>query len=203
MGDGNNSYFHKSIKLINSSNLIKELKDENEVKVDDMQGIKDIVVGFYKNLLGSSDHIFFADKASRVSQSVKRKFSSSCVARMSAEVSREEIHRTIFSMRKGKVPGPDGFSVNFFLKAWPVIGEDVNLAILEFFSARKLLRETNSTILTLVPKKCNPETTSDFWPISFCNLVYKFIAKILTNRLLPSQGAFILNRSIAENILLA
>jgi hypothetical protein len=191
--------------------LIKGLKDENGDMVVDMQSIKDIVVGFYKNLLGSSNHVFSAVKVSRVSQLVKRKFSSSCVAGMSAEVAREEIHRTIFSMSKGKAPGPDGFSVEFFLKAWLVIGEDINLAILEFFTIGKLLRETNSTILTLVPKKCNPETMSDYRHISCCNLVYKFIAKILANQLLPglddiinpSQGAFIPNRSIAENILLA
>jgi hypothetical protein len=191
--------------------LIKGLKDENGDKVVDMQGIKYIAVGFYKNLLGSSNHVFSAEKASRVFQLVKKKFSSSCVAGMSAEVTREEIHRTIFSMSKGKAPGLDGFSIEFFLKAWPVIGEDINLAILEFFTTGKLLRETNSTILTLVPKKCNPETMSDYRPISCCNLVYKFIAKILANRLLSglddiissSQGAFIPNRSIAENNLLA
>jgi hypothetical protein len=51
----------------------------------------------------------------------------------------------------------------------------------------------------------------DFRPISCCNLIYKCITKILANRLVsyledlisPNQTAFIPNRSIAENVLLA
>jgi hypothetical protein len=51
----------------------------------------------------------------------------------------------------------------------------------------------------------------DFKPISYCNIVYKVITKILANQLHPglndivswNQGAFIPQRSIAENILLA
>jgi hypothetical protein len=130
---------------------------------------------------------------------------------MIADVSREEVFQTIYSMNKDKAPGLDGFSAGFFHKAWPVIGEDVTSAILEFFSSGKLLRESNATIITLVPKKQMPEVMGDFRPISCCNLVYKCITKILANRLLPglddfisdSQGAFIPTRSITEKILLA
>jgi hypothetical protein len=51
----------------------------------------------------------------------------------------------------------------------------------------------------------------DFHPISCCNLIYKCITKILANQLVscledlisPNQTAFIPNRSIAENVLLA
>jgi hypothetical protein len=68
----------------------------------------------------------------------------------------------------------------------------------------------NATI-TLVPKKKNPATMSDYRPISCCNLIYKCITKILANRLLlgldniisSNQEAFISKRSISENILLA
>lgn len=84
-------------------------------------------------------------------------------------------------------------------------------AILEFFATSKLLKESNANILTLIPKKSNPETVGDFRPISCCNLVYKCITKILASRLLPglddiigsSQGAFIPRLRIAENIMLA
>jgi hypothetical protein len=54
-------------------------------------------------------------------------------------------------MNKEKALNPDGFSAGFFHKAWHVVGEDVTLAILELFSIGKMLKEANSTILTLVP----------------------------------------------------
>lgn len=130
---------------------------------------------------------------------------------MGAAVSREEVRRTIFSMKPSKAPGPDGLSAGFFHKAWSIVGDGVIDAVLEFFSSGILLKEVNSTIITLVPKKRNPSVMGDYRPISCCSIVYKTITKILANRLLPglpdiisnNQGAFIPKRSIAENILLA
>ena len=51
----------------------------------------------------------------------------------------------------------------------------------------------------------------DFRPIACCNVIYKCITKILSNRMLPvldsvvgrNQSAFIPRRSISENVLLA
>jgi hypothetical protein len=130
---------------------------------------------------------------------------------MQATVSREEIRKTIFSINKNKALGPYGFSVRFFHKAWPIIEDGVVKAVMEFFESGKLLKEVNATIITLVPKKKNPTSMSEYMPISCCNLIYKSIIKILANRLLPgldevislNQGAFIPKRSIVENILLA
>ena len=62
-----------------------------------------------------------------------------------------------------------------------------------------------------MPKKANPSTMGDFKPIACCNVIYKCITKIVSNRLLPllndlvslNQFAFIPSRSISENVLLA
>jgi hypothetical protein len=211
LGDGNNAFFHKSVKARNSSNLIKILKDEDGNRVEDMDQIKELAIGFYQKLLGTSTHSFSQVKADRVSNLIKKKFSPLCVAGMSAAVTREEVRRVIFAMNRNKAPGPDGFSAGFYQIAWSIVGNDVIDAVLEFFLSGRLLRKTNATILTLVPKKKNPITMGDYRPISCCNLIYKCITQILANRLLPglddiispNQGAFIPNKSISENILLA
>jgi hypothetical protein len=114
-------------------------------------------------------------------------------------------------MNRTKAPSPDGFSAGFFQQAWPIVGEDVCDAIMEFFFSGRLLKEVSSTIITLVPKKKNATSMGDFRPASCCNLVYKSITKILTNRLVAgldevissNQGAFVPKRSIMDNILLA
>ncbi|KAL2248718.1 UNVERIFIED_CONTAM: hypothetical protein Sindi_2345500 [Sesamum indicum] len=51
-----------------------------------------------------------------------------------------------------KAPGPDGYSSGFFKVAWPVVGEEVTRAVLDFFSTGTLLKQINSTILALIPK---------------------------------------------------
>jgi hypothetical protein len=112
-------------------------------------------------------------------------------------------------MNPSKAAGPDGFSTGFYQKAWSVIGDDFCEAILEFFIHGKLLKEVNSTILTLIPKKKNASSMGDYRPIACCNVVYKCITKTLANRMMQgldevirsNQGAFIPKRSIAENIL--
>lgn len=73
-----------------------------------------------------------------------------------------------------------------------------------------MLREWNSTTLTLVPKIPSPSMAKDFRPIACCNVVYKVITNILAHRMqsvLPlviglTQSAFIKGRSIVDNVLL-
>jgi hypothetical protein len=150
-------------------------------------------------------------KADKVANLFCKKFSPSCVECMQARVTKDEIQQVILSMNRSKASGPDGFSAGFFQQAWPIVGEDVCDAIMEFFSSGRLLKEVNSTIITLVPKKKNATSMGDFRPISCCNLVYKCITKIMANRLVAgldevissNQGAFVPKRSIVENILLA
>lgn len=67
------------------------------------------------------------------------------------------------------------------------------------------------TVIVLIPKKRVTEAFGDFRPISLCDMVYKFFAKLLCNRLDPflpklvslNQGTFIWRRSIFDNVSLA
>ncbi|KAK4381704.1 hypothetical protein Sango_2942900 [Sesamum angolense] len=67
-------------------------------------------------------------------------------------VTREEIKDAFFDIAEDKAPGPDGYSSGFYKAAWPVIGEEMIKAILEFFTTGRLLKQVNTTILALIPK---------------------------------------------------
>ncbi|GKA55389.1 RNA-directed DNA polymerase, eukaryota, reverse transcriptase zinc-binding domain protein [Tanacetum coccineum] len=126
------------------------------------------------------------------------------------DVSDQEIRTTIYSIDDCKAPGPDGYSACFFKKAWSVIGNDVCLAIKEFFKSGKLLWEVNSTMIVLIPKVHQPNLVTEFRPIACCNVLYKCISKILTNWSKDSlnylvnlnKSAFIQGKNIQDNILL-
>lgn len=121
------------------------------------------------------------------------------------------LKQAVFDIADDKAPGPDGYSSGFIKAAWPVVGQEVTKAVLEFFSTGKLLKQVNSTLLALIPKVHTPMTVGDFRPISCCNVLYKIIAELLVQRLSvvvdkiisPCQEAFIPGRSVGDNILLA
>jgi len=143
-------FFHNSVKIRNSSNLIKQLKDEKGNCFYDFQQIKELAIEFYQKLIGSSSHVFSQDKTDQVSGLIKKKFSANSVLGMNTDITRTGIQKVLFSMSKNKAPGLDGFSTAFFHSAWPIIGDNVCEAVLEFFHCGKLLKEVNSTIITLV-----------------------------------------------------
>ncbi|GKD89969.1 hypothetical protein Tco_1365476, partial [Tanacetum coccineum] len=102
--------------------------------------------------------------------------------RMIKDVSSNEIKEAMFDIGEVKAPCPDGFSSAFFIHAWSVVRDDICNAFKEFFKTGKLLREVNATLLSLVPKIQNLVKVYDFRPIAYCNVLYKCISKVLTNR---------------------
>lgn len=125
-------------------------------------------------------------------------------------VTDEEIKEVVLKSNGEQSPGPGGFNATFFKSYWGIVGEDVTEAIKEFFSNRKLLKEVNHTFLTLVQKLEGATSFQNYRPISCCNLIYKFISKIIANRLScvihhlisPNQMAFIKGEHINEAMLL-
>ncbi|CAL1369949.1 unnamed protein product [Linum trigynum] len=132
-------------------------------------------------------------------------------ASLTAEVLPEEIRRTVFGMGSKQEPRSDGFTGKFFKAFWGIGGDSVIEAVRSFFATSRMLRSFNHTWLTLIPKVDQVESMRQLRPISLCQFVYKVITKIMVERLagvLPiivseGQNAFIRDRQIVENTLLA
>ena len=94
------------------------------------------------------------------------------------EVSEEELKATLNNFQKDKNLGPDGWTVELFLADYDTIGPDL-LQLVEETRVNGILHlPLNSTILSLIPKKDNPESLEDYRLISLCNITYKVITKI-------------------------
>lgn len=82
------------------------------VQVVEEDKIKQVVVDFYKNLLGVDSSVFSNDKAARVSQLLQTKISYAQCHAMQREFS-EELKPALFSMHNNKAPELDEFPADF------------------------------------------------------------------------------------------
>ncbi|GJW91789.1 RNA-directed DNA polymerase, eukaryota, reverse transcriptase zinc-binding domain protein [Tanacetum coccineum] len=205
--DRNNAYFHKTIKSRQQRNRIDAVCDKNgrRFKGND---VAEQFIKHFQQFLGESRHV---EPISDMDTLFQCKLNSVEAEYMVREVSNEEIKTAMFQIDDNKAPGLDGYSATFFKKSWNIVGNDVCLAVKEFFETGKILREINSTLIALVPKIQTPLKVSDFRTIACCNVIYKYISKVLTKRLMgcldklvsKNQSAFIPNRHIQDNIMLA
>ncbi|GJV68037.1 putative RNA-directed DNA polymerase, eukaryota, reverse transcriptase zinc-binding domain protein [Tanacetum coccineum] len=205
VGDSNSTFFHKSIKSRTQRSRIDMIRNAENVEVTGSL-VPEVFVAHYESFLGTSTECDDLDTNGLFVKTV----SDSTNTSMIAPVTNAEIKRAMFGIGDDKAPGPDGFTSAFFKKGWDVVGHDVCMAVHEFFVNGQLLKEVNHTFLALIPKITTPLGVSDYRPISCCNVIYKCISKILTNRIMvgikevvsDNQSAFVPGRRISDNILI-
>ena len=99
----------------------------------------------------------------------------------------------------------------FYQKFWHIVGNEVTDAVLDFLHFGNMEPDINYTHIVLIPKVKKPEKMADIKPINLCNVIYKIISKVLASKLKlilpqiisPSQSAFVPNRFITDNVLVA
>ncbi|GJU35720.1 RNA-directed DNA polymerase, eukaryota, reverse transcriptase zinc-binding domain protein, partial [Tanacetum coccineum] len=206
-GDSNSKYFH---------NVVKGRINRGRISVvEDMCGIPhfglsvgDQFVNHFQSVLGQSSKVLPIYNTDTL---FSKKLSEGDALYMIRDVSDDEVKRALFDIDNNKAPGPDGYSSQFFKVSWDVVGKEFCKAVKEFFISGKLLKEVNSTVISLVPKLSTPRKVSDYRSIACCNVVYKCIRKIMVNRIKgcldtlvdQNQSAFIPSRQISDNVLLS
>lgn len=211
VGDKNNRFFHNAVKERQAKNSIKEITDPNGVQLATQEDIKSEAIRFFTGLLTTKPADYSPISIEAIGELLDFRCSDQERSHLTSEVVEGEIRKVLFSMPSNKSPGPDGYTIEFFKEAWPIIGKDFTVAVQSFFIYGFLPKGVNSTILALIPKRTEAKEMKDYRPISCCNVVYKVISKILANRLksilsgfiAPNQSAFIKDRLLMENLLLA
>ena len=113
--------------------------------------------------------------------------------------SEEEVFGALSGCCSEKASGPDGFSMTFWQFSWEFVKEEVMNFFRQFHETGSFVRSLNATFLVLIPKKGRAEDLKDFKPISLVGGLYKWLTKVLANRLKvvlakvisTSQNAFV------------
>lgn len=139
---------------------------------------------------------------------IEQKLSASQQSALDVPLSLNELNVALKKMKKGKTPGSNGFTADFFKHFWNFLGTFLFCAWLEKFNDCKNLNSHNESIITLIPKSGAPSMSQKGWrPISLLNVDFKIISAAVANRLKnvisqlisPSQTAYIHGRFIGEN----
>lgn len=186
-------------------NKILGLEDAHGTWCTDPNQVDAIVVSYFQNLF----IICQPQRVEEITGCIDTWVSPANVIRLLQPISEEEVRQTVFQIPTDKAPGPDGFTGSFYHEYWDVVGKDVVDMVKAFWFSGKLLRKLNHTHLVLIPKVSSPRNMSQLRPISLCNVVYKVIAKLLTNRIkmvMPhlisaNQSTFVAGRQIQDNVL--
>nr|GEW05493.1 RNA-directed DNA polymerase, eukaryota, reverse transcriptase zinc-binding domain protein [Tanacetum cinerariifolium] len=124
------------------------------------------------------------------------------------KISKEEIKKAVWDCRIDKSPGPDGFTFGFYRRYWKLIENDVVDAVTCFFHQGSFPKGGNSCFIILIHKTPNANMVKDYRPISLIESMYKFISKILANRLVvvlgglvnKIQSAFVADKQILDGL---
>ncbi|GAA0183546.1 hypothetical protein LIER_31085 [Lithospermum erythrorhizon] len=207
-GDRCTKYFHSLIKRDNVRSSISHLVKEDGSLTSSPTEVSTLLLDFYKELFGQY----------RTVQPVNSEvFAHGFVLTpddghsLTLPILDEKIRAALFDIGNEKAPGLDGYSSAFFKFQWDLVGNDVCMAVKEFFATEVLLKSWNHTILALLPKTSGSPRVGDFRPIGLTNVLYKVITKILAQRMAPflprlvdkAQGAFVKDRNIVDNICIA
>jgi len=123
-------------------------------------------------------------------------------------VTEKELLEIMKSFKQDKSPGPDGWSIEFFIHFFDLFKRDLLSMVEAFKLSGSIHSYTSSTYIALIPRKEEPVSFLDFRSISLCNITYKIISKIIADRikgtleasLSPNQHAFLKGRNILDAV---
>lgn len=171
------------------------------------ESLKEHIADYFYNIFSSEAR----NDNEEIIHTVQPKVTEGMNNLLCADYTEEEVKKALYSIGDLKAPGLDGMLAVFFKRFWQTIGDQLTKEVLHVLRGGDMPDGWNDTLIVLIPKNATPVSMKDLRPISLCNVVYKLVAKVITNRLKlilpdiisPNQSAFVPGRLISDNILLA
>ena len=207
VGDNNTSFFHASVKDSRRRNQLSKITDDTGREATCTDAMGQVAMKYFETLFTSGTGGNLSEVFSDFTAKVTEEMNEALIR----EVTDDEIREGVFGIKSSSAPGNDGLNGLFFQKYWDIIGPDISKEIGAFFIQGVFPQEWNVTQICLIPKVTDPVRMVDLRPISLCTVLYKIVSRILVTRLKPllekivspTQSAFVPERLISDNIIIA
>lgn len=152
LGDGNNSFFHATVKEKNKRIGIYQLEDSTGRLLTDLQEIENEVLSFYDGLICHTAPNL--EGVNIVALRSGSQLDTTAQLSLIGPVFELEVVTVLKGIGDSKALGIDGFNANFFKYTWQVIGKDAMAAIHEFFYSRYLISGCQLCVSHSYPQNC-------------------------------------------------
>ena len=208
-GDKPSRFFFKLERERIQRNSISSVLNSDDVEVFSHTEIEHEIVQFYSHLFSSEtiDPLCKQTCFASIENHLDFTQQQSCEGFLSLQ----ELSDAVKTLNLGKSPGSDGFSVEFYLFFWDILGPLLLRVANQCFRDGNLCDSMKGSVTRLIYKKRGDIKNLKNWrPISLLNVDYKIISKVLTlclSKVLesivnPDQTCSVPGRSILSNVTL-
>jgi len=149
LGDDNIQYFYSIIKHRKLKQATMQLKDDTGTWQTDPGTIANLFVDYYSELLGRKSTSRVQDFTSILKNGPT--LSTAQHVELLMPVVDKEVKEAVLHIDSNKSPGPYDIGSGFYKVAWPIVGQEITEAVIEFFHNGKFLKQLKSTIIALIP----------------------------------------------------
>lgn len=205
--DKNTSYFLRLESYRQNKNMISSLKNSAGHIVSETSDLLNVVHDYYKKLFScvETNCVAIDEMLNCIDISVDNCDAQSC----DAQICVDEIEKSLKGMKKGKTPGPDGLTVEFYCYFFKELKPILKYIYDCIETNETLSRSMKYGMINLIYKNRGDKTDlKNFRPISLLNVDYKILARIMANRfkyVLPkvissTQTCCIVGKDISDTI---
>ncbi|KAK2640624.1 hypothetical protein Ddye_028419 [Dipteronia dyeriana] len=183
-GDWNSRFFHSKAtarKARKSRNRIKGMFDDKGVWKGSNEEIKRTTDHYFSNIFNLSRPT--QQSISKAFEGIQPRLDNNISRWLDSMFTEEEVRKAMFDKNPIKAPRSDGLYTIFYQRYWNMVGKYVTNVCLSVLNNGASVEKMNNTIISLIPKVPNLIRISEYEPISICSVIYKAIAKAVTNRL--------------------
>ncbi|KAK3922571.1 Transposon TX1 uncharacterized 149 kDa protein [Frankliniella fusca] len=102
-------------------------------------------------------------------------------------ITSEELFEALQLSPRGRSPGEDGLTAEFYVTTWRILGKDFLEVTNAMLRHRSVARSHKRGIMTLIPKTATVERIGDLRPITLLNVDGKVFSRVVTRRLCKLQ----------------